>query len=344
MKFIMYFFIKSSQFKNKNTCISSSKNYGFTLIEIMVGLVISSMIITSLLGFMINIMQTESREEVKINSEQEIQSALEYISRDLQQAVYIYNAEGIEAINNQLPSPPDGTDRVPVLVFWQRELMNDVLQNSGRGRDDAFVYSLVIYFLIQDTNTNNSNSIWSKTARIGKWKIRDGVLANGNDASSTISCPGGYPGKYVKGYASDPDEFCPSSGFAPFDFHGRGTVMERMNAWRKGNGAYTARTFVLIDYIDQTTDNPPPAICPPNSTNPNITWSKVTPDSFNTTKTGKMTSFYACVDSLNTTAQIFIRGNALARLNSHDYDYSEQQKTYFPTASIKVQGRGFLYK
>ena len=340
MKFILDTLIIFRQYKiRKNVQVNS----GFTLIELMVGLVMSSIIITTLLGFMINVMETDRREQAKIKSEQEIQAALEYISRDLQQAFYIYDAQGIEAIKNQLPAPPRGIDRVPVLVFWQRELITNVLPVSGRGKNDTFVYSLVVYFLMQDTNTSNSN--WSKIARIGRWEIRDGVLANIAD-EKTISC-NGYPGKYVKGSSSQPNEYCPSNGFAPFDINGKGTIKEIMNAWQKGSNAYTANTLVLVDYIDQTTNNPPPAICPPNSTNPNITWSKVTPDSFNTTttKTGKMTSFYACVDSLNTTAQIFIRGNALARLNHHvGIDYSKDQKTYFPTANIKVKGRGYLYK
>ncbi|WP_353931325.1 hormogonium polysaccharide secretion pseudopilin HpsC [Okeanomitos corallinicola TIOX110] len=324
----------------KNSKIINNQK-GFTLVELMVGLVMSSIIITTLLGFMINVMEIDRKEKAKVTSEQEIQAALEYISRDLQQAFYIYDAQGIEAINHQLPAPPNDIDRVPVLVFWQRELIEDVLPIAGRGKDDAFAYSLVVYFLIKDTRSSGSN--WSKIARIGKWKIRDGVLANSMDDDTTISCSG-FTGKYVQGSSSDPNEYCPSPGFKPFDLNSQGTVAERMNDWQRGSDAYTANTLVLVDYIDQTINNPPPAVCPPNSTSPNITWSKVTPDSFNTTETGKMTSFYACVDNLNTTVQVFIRGNALARIHNQNIDYSEQRETYFPRTNIKVQGRGFLYK
>jgi type II secretory pathway pseudopilin PulG len=314
---------------------------GFTLIELMIGLVMAFTIITTLLGFMINVMETERKEEAKATSEQEIQTALEYISRDLQQAVYIYDANGIDAIKNQLPATPSGIDRVPVLVFWQRELITNVLPTVSADKDDAFVYSLVVYYLIRDTRNAGYN--WSKIARIGRWKIRDGVLANTNDDDKIIDCPG-YTEKYIKGSSSDREEFCPSNGFASFDLNIKGTLEEKMNSWKKAEVAYTMNTFVLIDYIDNTTINPPPATCPPNSTNPNITWSKVTPESFNKTDTGKMTSFYACVDRLNTTAQIFIRGNAKARLNHNaNLNYSLHQKTYFPTASVRVQGRGFLY-
>lgn len=333
LKFILTNNIKSQLSQHKN---------GFTLIELLVGLVMSFTIITSLLGFMLNVMETDKKEQAKANSEQEIQTALDYIARDLQQAIYIYDANGIDAIKNQLPSTPNGIDRVPVLVFWQRELITEVLPSSGAGKDDAFVYSLVVYYLIRDTKSSGSN--WSQIARIGKWKIRDGVLANTNDTNKITSCAG-YLEQYIKGSSSKPDEYCPSSGFAPFDLNQKGTLEARMNGWKRGTGAYTTNTLVLVDYIDQTTNNPPPAICPPNSTNPNITWSKVTPPSFNQTETGKMTSFYACVDRLNTTAQLFIRGNALARLNNNSgINYSANKNTYFPTANIRVQGRGTLYK
>lgn len=313
---------------------------GFTLVELMVGLVMSFIVMTTLLGLMINVLETDRKEQAKATSEQEIQAALDYIARDLQQAFYIYDANGIESINNQLPPPPNGIDRVPVIVFWQRELITNVLP-VGRGKDDAFVYSLVVYFLMKDINNSGSN--WSQIARIGRWKIRDGVVANTDEEEQTISCAN-YANKYVKGSSSNVNEYCPSNGFAPFNLNGKGTVEEIMNAWQKGGG-YTAKTFVLVDYIDDTTNNPPPATCPPNSNNPDITWSKVTPTSFNATETGRMTSFYACVDRFNTTAQIFIRGNALARLNENaENNYHDNQKIYFPSGNIRVQGRGYLYK
>ncbi|TAF11218.1 MAG: hypothetical protein EAZ77_01280 [Nostocales cyanobacterium] len=314
---------------------------GFTVIELLVGFSMAFIIIISLLGFMINVIEIDRKEQAKATSEQEIQAALDYIYRDLKQAVYIYDANGIDAIKNQLPDPPRGIDRVPILVFWQRELITDVL-SLGTGKDDAFVYSLVVYYLMRDTTVSGSN--WSKIARIGKWQIRDGVLAHNNDATTFI-CPR-YPGKYIKGSSSSPNEYCPSNGFAPFNLHQQGTLEQIMNSWKRDDTvAYTVNTLVLVDYIDNTINNAPPKICPPNSINPTITWSQVPPASFNDTDTGKMTSFYACVDRLHTTAQIFIRGNALARLKNHaNINYSTNQKTYFPTASMKVQGRGNLFK
>ena len=198
---------------------------------------------------MVNIMDTDQKEQVKANSEQEIQTALDYISRDLQQAIYLYDADGIEAIKNQLPNS-SATDRVPVLVFWKRELVNQALTITGTEKDDTFVYSLVAYYLIKDAT---SSSTWSNAARIARWQIKDGV-----PASTGVDCTG-YTGKYISGN-------CPSPGFTLFKLDGVGTINDKMNAWVKATETYTADTTVLVDFIDQTkTDDTTPvpaATCP----------------------------------------------------------------------------------
>jgi type II secretory pathway pseudopilin PulG len=324
---------------------------GFTLIELLVAMILAFLIITPLLGFMISILNTDRQEQAKANSEQEIQAALDYIARDLQQAIYIYDATGIGCLTgtadtntpstcpnaattgNQLPPIPTTTDRVPILVFWKRELVSQAINvpdTSPIQKDDTFVYSLVAYYLIKDPS---STSTWSQAARIARWQIRDGVP----DPSSTQTC-----GKYLTGQ-------CPDPGFALFKLDGIGTITEKMNSWTKATASYTANTIVLVDFIDQTkTDDvpeTPSVICPTNSAN--NTWSKVPPNTatFNTRDTYKMTGFYACVDRVNTTAQVFIRGNALARMenDSNRIKYADSKKTYFPTASIRVQGRGYLF-
>lgn len=307
---------------------------GFTLIELLVAMLVAFLVITPLLGFMISVMNTDRQEQAKAASEQEIQTALDYIARDLQQAVYIYDSTGIDAIRNELPSPTS-TDRVPVLVFWKRELVSQAITVTGNEKDDTFVYSLVAYYLIKDTSTT-----WSNAARIARWQVRDGVAS-----ASGVACTG-YTGKYVSGY-------CPNGGFALFSLDGTGTLEEKMNAWKRlsqytttvsgqpvtTSVSYSNDPIVLVDYIDQTTTGAPAKTACPTGT------SLVTPNTtnFNTRNTFNMTSFYACVDRVNTAAQVFMRGNALARLQSNNITYNNSITTYFPTASIRVQGRGYLY-
>jgi prepilin-type N-terminal cleavage/methylation domain-containing protein len=307
-------FIFKNQFKASK---SLDKSGGFTLVELLVALAMSSVMITVLLQFMISVITTDSDEEIKINSEQEIQIALDHISRDLQEAIYIYDAAGINKINPQLRYPNDNT-KTPILVFWKRNFVSQVIPTTS-GKDDTFVYSLVAYYLIKDTNTN-----WSQSARIARWQVKDGVEVS----TGGVTCSG-YTKKYV-----DADN-CPNPGFNPFNIAQYNTVEDAMNNWQKSGTAYTTDANVLIDYVDQTKppDSPPPATCPDNTITPPITWSTIKPSN-------GMTGFYACVDKANTTAKVFIRGNALARRESdpNRIKYKDDQKSYFPTASAIVQG------
>lgn len=335
-------FLLTSQLKRSNHIEQYS---GFTLIELLVALLIATLVITPLLGFMINVMNTDRQEQAKATTEQEIQAALDYITRDLQQAVYIYDAAGIQAINRTdglgLPFS-DSTDRVPVLVFWKRELINKVIAIATNEKDDTYVYSLVAYYLIKDSNTSSISP--SNAARISRWQISDGVIAN----SGGVTC-NGYTAKYIN------NDYCPSAGFALFNLNEPGTLEEKMNKWKRLS-QYTSKNaagqdvvnpvnpsapITLLYYIDQTTTTtaaPEKVSCPTGSTlvAPNIS-------TINSRATFNMTSFYACIDRIDTTAQVFIRGNALARLQSNNLSYQNRLRAYFPTASVTVQGRGVLF-
>lgn len=114
-----------------------------------------------------------------------------------------------------------------------------------------------------------------------------------------------------------------------------------MNKWKKSTEVkYSTNNTatVLIDYVDQSADTAtrPNATCP---STPAITWSPITP-------ANDITGFYACVDKDNTTAQVFIRGNALARIenDANRIKYSADNKTNFPSTSVRVQGRGLLFR
>ncbi|MBD2679908.1 MULTISPECIES: hormogonium polysaccharide secretion pseudopilin HpsC [Nostoc] len=313
-----------------------NKNNGFTLIELLVAMLIAFLVITPLLGFMIGVLNTDRQEQAKANSEQEIKAALDYIARDLQQALYIYDDTGITAINSQIPAVTNG---VPVLVFWKREFTKDTLETKNGAtvlfRDDAFVYSLVAYYLIKDTS---SSSNWSQAARIARWQIKDGVL----NSSGRTDCPGFTTEKY---------SLCPDKGFKQFDLSDKGkTLQEKMNSWTNSLGAggtYNQSSVVLVDFIDQTTIS---------QENPTVTAASVTCP----TPTGlvfkrvpasiERRGFYACVNSVGTdnrsTVEVYLRGNAQARLIQNDETkirYTQSKASYFPNANIKVQGRSFIF-
>jgi prepilin-type N-terminal cleavage/methylation domain-containing protein len=103
---------------------------GFTLIELLVAALIASLMVAIMLGFLVGVLDSDRKETVKTNAQEELQSAVSYIADDLQEAIYIYGAEGLTAIRDQLPhmqtvNPSSECNQTsntctPILVFWKR--------------------------------------------------------------------------------------------------------------------------------------------------------------------------------------------------------------------------------
>jgi type II secretory pathway pseudopilin PulG len=314
---------------------------GFTLIELLVGLIMGALIITPLLGFVINVMTSDRQEQAKSSSEQEIQTALDYIGRDLSQAIFIYDGLGLQTVSSKLPNPSTGTEGTPVLVFWKREFIPKALSN----KDDAYALSLVAYYLLKDASSSNSN--WSGTTRIGRVQLNDAVIGpDPNDTTKTITRKNASPG-FSTPFSSAITPTLPGAIAQSFE--------QRMNAWTpSGPGNINDNEVdTLIDFVDQSpfADAGLPAqLCPtdgrsvPRPTVPYL--HRQTPDysSSNVPASLKTGSFYACVNTDKTLAQVFIRGNALARNSpkSNPPTYVPSKSVYFPKASIQVQGRGLI--
>jgi type II secretory pathway pseudopilin PulG len=349
----------------------AQKTSGFTLIELLVAMVLAFLVITPLLGFVVNILETDRKEQAKANSEQEIKAALDYIAQDLQQAVYIYDWDGLDkdyskilgksGIKNQIPpkaamatgSGCSSNSCIPVLVFWKREQREKVINkinptkdtvdcpkgSAPENCDDAYVYSLVGYYLIAD-NLPSGNT-WSSAARIARFKISDGVR---NPIAPTTRS--GEP-QYLKDKQHQPDQ-----GFKPLDLRGIGNLTQKMNKWQKDKKPYNFDfgSNVLIDYVDRPTPpketTPAPITC--DTRNPDLTLREQRVPSLDTKLNGRpIDNFYACVNSNpgKNYAKVYLRGNALARIRKTNPPptFSANNSAYFPTLTIQIQGNGFLY-
>jgi prepilin-type N-terminal cleavage/methylation domain-containing protein len=189
---------------------------GFTLIELLVAMLLATLIISTMLAFTVNIMETDRREQARVETQGEVQASLDYIADDMQEAVYIYNADGLE--RTSLVTPPGISDQLPVfanstpvLAFWKRiyyepnedlsvdeSLFPNVKKKVGcleygtsitnslapltcnttaPTGSGRYTYSLVVYYLIND-NQNGTNPDWSNAARIGRWEIKDGIRSS----------------------------------------------------------------------------------------------------------------------------------------------------------------------
>ncbi|WP_146048747.1 hormogonium polysaccharide secretion pseudopilin HpsC [Pseudanabaena sp. BC1403] len=110
---------------------------GFTLIELLVAALIASLMVAIMLGFLVGVLDSDRKETVKTNAQEELQAAISYMADDVQEAIYIYGAQGLsatEGINAQLPHTQSGAGNecnltgtntcTPILVFWKRFTFN----------------------------------------------------------------------------------------------------------------------------------------------------------------------------------------------------------------------------
>lgn len=328
---------------------------GFTLIELLVAMILAALVITPLLGFLVDLMGADRREQAQATSQQEIQAAMDYINRDLQQAIYIYDRAGLDTIPNGVPGArsirqqlqPIVANGQPVLVFWKREFRPQAIQaGTSTQRDDSFSYALVAYYLIP--NTDGSNPTWSRTARIARLQLRDGVPAANGTNCPGVTTPAGTPQKRFA-IGSDGKPICPDPGFSSFLDAVGSTTIEKIRNWQMGTGTPDPPQ-VLVDFIDQTqmAAGDPATLCPgfpaPVAPNPGP---PVTVGTNPLVQSG-VAGFYACVQSVNpstqgSVAQIFLRGNARARLQNTPPTFQQGLEAQFPTASMRVEGRSFLF-
>ncbi|MEG4045004.1 hormogonium polysaccharide secretion pseudopilin HpsC [Microcoleus sp. Pol17_C1] len=358
MKNLLRLLLKSQHQRNRSELAQTEK--GMTLVELLVGAIMAFLIITPMLGFVVDMLNTDRREQVKSNTEQDLQAAVDFIAQDLSQAIYIYDnsANGVPGLvaGNFIPSAA-ATNGTPILVFWKRQQLKNSLpivpgdtpsscaQNTplkGAGAcNDTYVLSLVAYYQVR-----GGPGIWCEPSggtcptRIVRYQIQDGLR---DPTRSTDPIPANR--YFADGDLKNPDGQKRSLAFnigapnvAGFDISKPTEKVTNPNvAWDRAD--------VLVNYIDHGTqpafigDECRTALGNPN-TQTGITTSPLSEDTLKVTdRTTNINSFYACVDTQRNLARVTLRGNSLRRLQA-DADYNPNNPAYFPTASVQVQGLG----
>jgi prepilin-type N-terminal cleavage/methylation domain-containing protein len=283
------------------------RSRGFTLIELLMAMLITTIIVSTLLSFVVNITETDRTEQAKSESQGEVQTALSYISNDLQEAIYIYNADALNADSTATTNKgirdllPTFNDSIPVLVFWKRvyydttdEMRVDPLNPSTRKMvgcleygssttniappptppattafnascpivngtpqgSGKYAYSLVAYYLTYD-NANGSNPAWSRAARVGRWELRDGIIAT-CQSKNMNTCNQPRPIQQVNLNADGSSYInywtVPDTGFRPFSTSGA-DLQSVMTPWTTTIPTYDLsanRLTTLIDFLDDT--------------------------------------------------------------------------------------------
>jgi len=222
---------------------------GFTLIELLISALIAGLIISGLLGIVIELVSTNRRELARSETARDMGIAAEFMSNELREAVYVYPGEclweGAESPGNFKYCPglfgkgylkaPNGS--LPLIAFWK---LDELPENCTGSTCDSYrlagrTYTLVVYFLSQE----NGDKKWEGRARITR-----GELAQFNAA-----------GQAVKEYSSP---------------RAAGVNLQTWPEDTDGNFVGSNITFgagnfpvsVLVDYVDDTKDAKDSVECP----------------------------------------------------------------------------------
>ncbi len=240
---------------------------GFTLLELLIAIIIGGFITSLLLFVVIELVKANRREEVLTQTQQDMRRAMDYITRDLSEAVFVYaDPAAVTAQLDDLPPSVTGQEVKPVLAFWRLDpvdvgvLPSDCTANATTENECSTLkvrqsaYTLVVYLLQQNTDTE----IWEGPSRIIRYS-----LPKYSDVTKLQKRSG-----YV-------DPTIPPSSFT---------------TWVADPAATTAGVVqVLTDYVDETAlktaESETTEACPdPDPTNPIY---QRTPSDAN--------SFYVCI-------------------------------------------------
>jgi len=303
------------------------RRQGFTLIELLVSIIIGSIVVSALLYLVTELNRFNGREELLTQTQQDMRRALDFISSDISESVYVYTDP--DPIANQLDDAPDDTE--PILAFWRLDpvdtsSLDDDCEDSSNEAECSTLkvrqsaYTLVVYF---QTTVADDNPIWEGESRIIRYQLP----------------------KYGSG-ANDIEELNHRSGYLD------PTLEETTFAgWNKDAGENTdGDSQVLVDFVDSFNDTIPA----------NRTCESRGFGAPSETPVAKSNSFLVCVSSgdtdeetagfddtlLNRTNQsvfIALTGNA-ARQDNDVLTSASSEASRLPTLESEVLIRGVIEK
>ena len=331
---------------------TEKRSKGFTLIELLVVVIIAGGIISGLLYLVVELLTADRREASRTQTQQEMQMALDYISAELREAVYIYDQNCMSATPNGAIGDADycpglynhipanitpANDNLPILAFWKQQILPSSVReacDAGTAPTDTpcvsgHSYALVVYTL----DTDDADNTWDGLARIRRYALT---------RFSTTSAAPGYA--EVNGYV-DPGAFQQQFRSWPFfRDDANPTPVNQQATLPTGNGD------VLVDFVDdRVRDGANSVVCPGDPDNNPATTVDDQPyllTSDSAVVTGIANSFYACVGNRDQTGEnrdvlLFLRGNAQGRPG---IGVSNDANAFLPTLETQVLSRPVLEK
>ncbi|MEB3359840.1 MAG: prepilin-type N-terminal cleavage/methylation domain-containing protein [Synechococcales bacterium] len=118
---------------------------GFTLVELLVTALVASGILSGLLFLTNELLRSDERESNRTETQRDMQLALDFISSELREAIYIYEADCLDGTDPECPglTTANGNnlglpnDYIPVLAFWKLEPLPENVKNDCAGVNAA---------------------------------------------------------------------------------------------------------------------------------------------------------------------------------------------------------------
>jgi type II secretory pathway pseudopilin PulG len=347
---------------------------GLTVIEILVAAIIAVIMITLLLGFMNQLLRTNRREQILTETQQEMQTALNYIAREMKSAVHVYDGPclagtdgsdddsdpdcpGIFDTSNDF-SLPDTTpsNAVPILAFWTLEPLPD---NDDMDND--------LVTMCQNATDNNPATIDGDIV---------GPEQDGTQPTIPIPCVSGKmptlvvyflsranpdnrwdglarivryelprynsDGEPVNGYISPND---PRTNYQQWPFPtDEDNPTDAIDGAASGEGQ--ADAVVLTDFVDDPNEWENLNIDDSNIANPNCPNNyEITPttETLSNNNFDDVRSFYACIGpgqaaqgAISRRSILFLRGNASGKGEG----IASPEDGFLPALSTEVVNRG----
>jgi prepilin-type N-terminal cleavage/methylation domain-containing protein len=309
---------------------------GFTLLELLVTTAIAAGIVAGLLFIVVQIMGVDQKEASKNETQREMQLALNYISTEMRDAVYVYTGETMAAPTGTAPLPRNGqsltdflpanllsANSVPVIAFWKQQpfpkKVKDLCAGSSPPADVACTngssYALVVYLL----NTSNPDGTWKGKARITRYALTE-FDDDGNRTTGYVN-----PGVY-------------NNNFQTWPYGASSSSIANLQTARPSGVIPSA----LVDFVDDTANSSTQTqLCPNDPTTTGEDYNISPPAAMLTGTLAGVRSFYACVNRRSTLGEtqdvlIYLRGNVVGRPGGFG------TTSFLPALETRVLSRGVL--
>ncbi|MCY7407879.1 MAG: prepilin-type N-terminal cleavage/methylation domain-containing protein [Alkalinema sp. CAN_BIN05] len=326
---------------------------GFTLIELLVAMLISGLIFSALLYLVVEVLGINQKDSVRSDTQRDMQLAMDYITRDLREAFYVYgtevegtsvvscldaNAAPTRGANGQctgllayLPAYLTADKNFPVLAFWKPEPLPEsvtkycidnkaeigklILDSTGKANNPIDRIPCISQRMFTLVVYSLSTENPSNTWK-GRARIKRYTLPHFSESFTGNTRKPGWVAPVA------PDDQRPLSW--PFGKDVNNTVNNLQISAASGTipaagspAAATAESVVLTDFVDfELTGGKPTA--PLVLTSTPTQNSGYCPNNFEVANFGKFRpEFYACVRRAsineNPEVRVVIKGNAAGR-------------------------------